>query len=165
MKTKLKLPILMFFKKIKSELQKQEPNFRIIYEEAKEELGVSYFHEMTEYFMSKGYDPLKNLDYIPAHYLSHSDIEEFTIPEHITRIEANAFSNCKSLLEIVIPSSVTKIGKFAFIECKELETIDIQNPETEFEYFSFPSKTTIICSYGSLVYNKAKQWGYPVDAY
>lgn len=161
----LKLPILLFFKQIKAELQKPDPNFAFIYEAAKEGLGVSYFHEMTEYFIAKGYDPLKNLDYVPAHYLSHSKIEEFTIPGHITRIGANAFSNCKFLLEIVIPPSVTKIENFAFNGCKELGTINIQNPETDFEYFSIPSKTMIICSRGSFVYNKARQWGYSIDAY
>ena len=73
------LPILLFFKEIKTELQKSNPNFAFIYEAAKEGLGVSYFHEMTEYFIAKGYDPLKTLDYIPAHYLSRSNIEKFTI--------------------------------------------------------------------------------------
>ncbi|MBO5712288.1 MAG: leucine-rich repeat protein [Acholeplasmatales bacterium] len=161
----LKLPILLFFKEVREALDKEEPDFKTIYEQAKEGLGISYFHEMTEYFIAKGYDPLKSLDYIPAHYLSHSNIEEFTIPQHITKIRANAFSDCKFLLEIVIPPSVTKIENFAFNGCKELRIIDIQSPETDFEYFSIPSKTRIICPRGSFVYNKARQWGYSIDAY
>lgn len=120
---------------------------------------------MTEYFIAKGYDPLKNLDYIPAHYLSHSNIEEFTIPNHITKIEANAFSNCKFLLEIVIPSSVTKIENFAFNGCRELTTIDIENPETDFEYFTFPTKAIIICKAGSDVQRRAANWGYKTNVY
>ena len=161
----LKLPILLFFKEVREALDKEEPDFGLIYEKAKEGLGVSYFHEMTEYFIAKGYDPLKNLDYIPAHYLSHSNIEGFTIPNHITKIESNAFSTCKNLLEIVIPPSVTKIENFAFNQCRDLGTVDIENPETNFEYFSIPSKATIVCKRGSYVYNKARQWGYNIDAY
>ena len=61
--------------------------------------------------------------------------------------------------------SVIKIENFAFNQCRDLTTVDIENPETDFEYFSIPSKATIICERGSYVYNKAHQWGYNIDAY
>lgn len=161
----LKLAILLFFREIKTELQKPNPDFAFIYEAAKEGLGISYFHEMTEYFIAKGYDPLEKLDYIPAYYLCRSDIEEFTIPEHIIRIEANAFSGCKKLKNIIIPPSVTRIENFAFNQCRDLEAVDMKNPETDFEYFSIPSQAIIVCKAGSRVCNKATNWGYKTDVY
>ena len=121
----LSLPIISFFRIVKKELQQNPPNFISIYEKAKSDLGVSYFHEMTEYFINKGYDPLQTLDYIPVHYLSKSNIEEFTIPSHITEIQQSAFSNCKNLKNITIPPSVNKIKDRAFTYCDSLQTIEL----------------------------------------
>lgn len=161
----LSLPIKLFFRIVKKELQQNPPNFASIYEKAKSDLGVSYFHEMTEYFINKGYDPLQTLDYIPAHYLSKSTIEEFTIPSHITEIQQGAFSHCKYLKNITIPPSVNKIKDGAFIYCHSLQTIDIENPEATFEYFTIPTKAIIRCKAGSDVQRRAANWGYKTDVY
>lgn len=161
----LSLPIKLFFRLVKKELQQNPPDFASIYEKAKSELGVSYFHEMTECFINKGYDPLQTLDYIPVHYLSRSNIEEFTIPNHITQIQQNAFSHCKNLKNIIIPPSVNKIKDRAFTYCDSLQTIDIQNPEAVFEYFTFPPKAIIVCKAGSDVQRRAANWGYRTNVY
>jgi hypothetical protein len=161
----LSLALKLFFRIVKKELQQNPPDFASIYEKAKSDLGVSYFHEMTEYFINKGYDPLQTLDYIPSHYLSGSNIEEFTIPSHIIEIREGAFSHCKNLKNIIIPPSVIKVKDRAFTFCNSLQTVKIENPEATFEYFAFSPKTTIICKAGSDVQRRAANWGYKTNVY
>ena len=45
------------------------------------------------------------------------------IPNGVTAIDANAFSNRKSLISVTIPGSVTSISKYAFTGCDSLTTI------------------------------------------
>ena len=52
------------------------------------------------------------------------------IPESVTSIGRNAFSNCTSLSSITIPNSVTTIGGSAFYNCTGLESINIPNSVT-----------------------------------
>ena len=47
------------------------------------------------------------------------------IPDNVTSIGENAFSNCKSLSSVTIPKSVTSIGEWAFSYCISLTSIDI----------------------------------------
>ena len=54
------------------------------------------------------------------------------IPDSVTEIGKNVFSNCKGLTSIVIPSSVTEIGQYAFFGCTELTNVEIHSPEIEF---------------------------------
>lgn len=48
-------------------------------------------------------------------------ITEITIPNGVTRIEAETFSYCRSLKTVTIPSSVVEIGDRAFIGCRKLQ--------------------------------------------
>lgn len=57
--------------------------------------------------------------------LSNSDV---LIPNTVTSIGDNAFSDCKYDKEIIIPNSVTSIGNSAFYDCKKTPYIVI--PET-----------------------------------
>jgi CHAT domain-containing protein/Flp pilus assembly protein TadD len=61
----------------------------------------------------------------------------FTIPNGITKIEANAFSYCEKLTSIIIPNSVTKIEANAFSYCKKLTSITIPNGVTSIEGKTF----------------------------
>lgn len=141
--------VIEFFKLIKEDLQKQPPNFGAIYEKAKVNLGISLFHEMTEYFIQKGYNPLDRLEYIPTHYLSRSDRSSFIIPAHITRIEPNAFFSCSELTSIVIPEEVTYVGAHAFGACSKLREVTIEAEDCYFTSNSFPMNVTIKCIAGS----------------
>ena len=49
----------------------------------------------------------------------------YQIPDKVTVIGDNAFSNCDRLTKIVIPDSVTRIGDEAFSDCTELTEINI----------------------------------------
>ena len=51
------------------------------------------------------------------HYPAGKTDTSYTIPSTVTRIEANAFSNCLNLKDIDIPSSVQSIGYNAFYDC------------------------------------------------
>lgn len=48
------------------------------------------------------------------------DLESYTIPNNVTKIEDRAFYNCNSLTSITIPDSVTTIGYDAFYRCSSL---------------------------------------------
>lgn len=50
---------------------------------------------------------------------------EFTVPNGITTIAANAFQGCNKLSKVTIPGFVTEIQKEAFKSCSGLEEIDL----------------------------------------
>ena len=43
-----------------------------------------------------------------------------TIPDSVTSIENEVFSNCESLTSVTLPDSVTSIGGWAFKDCDQL---------------------------------------------
>lgn len=45
------------------------------------------------------------------------DITAITIPNTVTKIDINAFYNCRGLKQLTIPASVTEIGEAAFSNC------------------------------------------------
>lgn len=49
----------------------------------------------------------------------------YLIPDSVTSINQQAFTNCRSLTSITIPSSVTIIGDSAFLNCTSLTRINI----------------------------------------
>ena len=52
---------------------------------------------------------------------------DVTIPNGVTAIGENAFSDCHSLTSVTIPNGVTAIGKYAFDCCEGLTSITIPN--------------------------------------
>ena len=60
-----------------------------------------------------------------------------TLPESLTKISANTFSNCSSLLSITIPNGVTSIGNYAFSNCTILESVSIPESVTSIGNFAF----------------------------
>lgn len=54
--------------------------------------------------------------------------EAYTIPDGVTRIGDNAFSNCYYLPAVTIPESVTEIGDYAFYSCLNLAgVVELRN--------------------------------------
>ena len=60
-----------------------------------------------------------------------SNLTSVTIPAGVTKIGNDAFSECSSLTSVYIPDSVNEIGDYAFFSCTNLTSIDIQNGITE----------------------------------
>jgi hypothetical protein len=64
-----------------------------------------------------------------------------TLPEGVTTIGSNAFSDCTRLTTITIPDSVTNIGVRAFAWCTGLSTITIPENVSRIEYRAFEACT------------------------
>lgn len=56
-----------------------------------------------------------------------TDYTGITIPDTVTKIDKNAFSNCQSLQKVYIPDSVTDIEEGAFSGCFEISNLHISN--------------------------------------
>ena len=50
-------------------------------------------------------------------------VGKLKIPEHITKIDNDAFKNCSKLTDIVFPNNLKDIGLGAFYDCTGITTI------------------------------------------
>ena len=69
-----------------------------------------------------------------------SELETLTsinIPDSVTTIDSYAFSNCYGLTSINIPDSVTTIDTYAFSNCSSLTSINIPDSVTTIGEFAF----------------------------
>lgn len=163
MNNQLPLLIQMFFEKHKKELQKptERVSWAVLYNYAQSELGISQFHIMTEWLLENVGNIAEYMLTIPPHFLSHSTLDHFDIPEHITIIEANAFSTCTNFTFMTIPKSVERIDAFAFNNCYNLKAIRFLGANTYFPLIALPSKDIdIYCIEGSHVHYLAKEYGF-----
>lgn len=98
-------------------------------------------------------------------YFAGSNINEYTIPDGVTKISGGAFANYNNLQSITIPNSVTKIGAYAFAGCDNLQSITIPEGVTEIGKGAFAGcsgLTNITIPYGvtNLGYdNNPPYWG------
>ena len=76
-------------------------------------------------------------------YVSNENVTEYVIHDGVTCIGDNAFSGCKTLVEITIPTSVTDIGRSAFDGCTSLESIEIPHGVTQIKNFTFYGCTSL----------------------
>ncbi|MDF2537740.1 MAG: Fibronectin type domain [Herbinix sp.] len=56
-----------------------------------------------------------------------TSITEYAIPNFITRIDKEAFRECRNLKSIEVPDSVREIQSCAFEECHSLERVSLPN--------------------------------------
>ena len=69
--------------------------------------------------------------------------EEFTIPDGVTEIVAQAFMDCKSLKSVVIPNGVRIIGGWAFNACSSLTSVFIPASVTRIDRDAFSCCTSL----------------------
>ena len=67
-------------------------------------------------------------------YFAGSNINEYTIPDGVTKISGSVFANYNNLKSITIPEGVTEIGKGAFAGCSGLTNITIPYGVTNLGY-------------------------------
>ena len=60
-----------------------------------------------------------------------NELTSITIPNSVTSIGRTAFYGCSRLISIVIPDSVTEIGDYAFSNCSGLTSVTIPDSVTE----------------------------------
>jgi hypothetical protein len=118
----------------------RDKDFISLYEEIPESLIPQFTHFCYEVLKV---DPLRYMNYIPKSFLYGSDIEEFTIPNGMERIDDLAFYSCKSLVNVVIADSVINIGAGAFANCPKLTTIIIPDSVTNISRDAFSSCTSL----------------------
>lgn len=76
-----------------------------------------------------------------------------TIPNSITEIPKDCFSNCTALAAVSLPDSLTSIGASAFTDCDSLTSIDIPDGVTEIgsHAFSYSGLESIVIPEGVTV--------------
>ena len=70
-----------------------------------------------------------------------NEITEYTIPDGVESIGANAFNNCRGLTSVTIPESVTSIGDQAFASCSGLTSVKVDAAECTISETTFSSET------------------------
>ena len=70
------------------------------------------------------------VEVLPSGFVANSKITEVSIPNSVTSILSNAFSNCNLLTSVVIPNSVTTINLSAFKDCSSMNDLTIGNGVT-----------------------------------
>jgi len=99
-------------------------------------IGANAFTQnqtMTDIFVAEGNTAYKDIDGVlytadgktliccPA----GKTVEEYTVPEGVTTIEAEAFFGNAALQTLTLPKSVVTIGERAFDECDNLSTVNV----------------------------------------
>ena len=76
-------------------------------------------------------------------YLNNALLTNLIIPEEVTSIRNDTFSNCSSLTSISIPESVTRIGDYAFSDCSSLTSVTISEGVTSIGEGTFTSCSSL----------------------
>lgn len=70
-------------------------------------------------------------------FSNHTELETVQLPEHLTKIGSTAFYGCDNLQEITLPESLTQIGYGAFWKCSSLQEIDLPEGIKQIESYTF----------------------------
>lgn len=92
----------------------------------------------NEYYSNDQYGVLFNKDKTRLiKYAGGNGQTDYTIPDTVLYVNANAFANCLGIYNVVIPDSVTNVYANAFLECRKLESVTIGNGLTEVADYTF----------------------------
>lgn len=73
---------------------------------------------------------------IAVNAFSNSKIKKVVIPDSIVEIPEYSFESCKELEEVILPSKLKTIGDSAFFGCNKLISIDLPDTITRLEAYS-----------------------------
>ena len=76
-------------------------------------------------------------------FSNYNKLTSITIPSSVTEIESRAFYKCTGLTSVTIPDSVTTIGSGAFSFCTDLTSVTISNSVTAIEGGAFQGCTRL----------------------
>ena len=69
---------------------------------------------------------------------SRDYVENVIIPDTVSRVDSNAFFNCKKLTKVQAHKNIETIGNFAFWGCHALDSIDFGEGYTGYKIVRFP---------------------------
>ncbi len=87
-----------------------------------------------------GDNPLRYAQHL---YLNDVEVTHLVIPESVTYIRNEAFSQCIGLTSVTIGNSVTTIGNNAFEDCTGLTSVSVGNSVTEIGSVAFEGCTSL----------------------
>ena len=94
----------------------------------------------------------ETVDYDPEiKYEKKELIYEIVVPEGVTEIANNAFSNCSNIETVTIPQSVNHIGAYAFSNCENLSNIIIEGKDISFDPDTFKDSSFYFLTLKSLL--------------
>ena len=121
-----------------TEIYKHLDPHRSIWVEGDTEYGDEYdCRSFTALLLKNNINPLKYMDEVPEYFAFGLDIEDFVIPNNVTRIRGKAFYWCDNLKSVTIPNSVTSISDYAFSKCSSLVEITIPSSVTSIGGYAF----------------------------
>lgn len=68
---------------------------------------------------------------------AHTQLSELIIPDGVTAIPSNAFSNCTALVSVTLGNGITSIPDYAFYGCSALKNVVIPNCVTNIGEYAF----------------------------
>lgn len=88
-------------------------------------------------------------------------ITSIRLPDSVSSIGRNAFTNCDQLVEITVPKAVANLRQDVFGSCEKMEHLTVLNPDCHFaENSSIIGRDVVIHGYmGSTAEQYAKQFG------
>lgn len=120
---------------------KNDPTFRELLDTNNYKELYSYISDssiatgqLTHLLYSLGFDPLKELTFVPRNFLSsqHYPPIYVTIPDNIEYLDVNSFA-ISDLTTISLPANLRYIDRFAFYDTPHLQSIEFRGTKEQWK--------------------------------
>lgn len=90
--------------------------------------------QLTRLLYSLGFDPLRNLTFVPSHFLYGQNCPPIhvTVPDNIEYLDVYSFAKC-DLTTISLPTNLRYIDRFAFYDTPYLERIEFRGTKEQWK--------------------------------